>query len=293
MVTMNWRRISRILSVIVIVGLVVLVAAAWFIGGKLVASANTAVGPPPPDFPAKSIDIESESGTTLAAWYLAVPGSNATAILLHPNRGNRRSMLSRARLLRQYGYSTLLIDLQAHGESRGNQITAGFTEKYDVLAAVEYVRSNDSKQKIVIIGRSLGGAATLFAHPNVDAIVLESVFPTISEAVHNRVKMRLGFLHQLIAPLLLAQLKPRLGISQNQIRPIDYLNKLKCPILITSGNRDEHTTISETKRIFQAANSPKRLVIFEGAGHVDLLANNPSKYENEIIGFINDNIGVR
>lgn len=290
---MNWHRIRKWTAIFTASGGVVLLIAAWLIGGALVAPANRTVGDPPAEFPAATVRIESESGATLAGWHLVTPNSVATAVLLHPIRGDRRSMLTRAQLFRDHGYSTLLLDLQAHGESSGKSITLGHLEKHDVLAAVRYIRDTSPEQKIVIIGRSLGGASTLFATPDVDAIVLESVYPTVSEAVHNRIQMRLGILHHVISPLLLVQLKPRLGVSPDQLRPIDQLPQLDCPVVIASGDCDKHTSIHETRRMFDAANPPKQLVIFEGAGHVDLLAHNPSKYENEIFEYVNKIIGAR
>jgi len=290
---MNWRRIRKYCATIAFIGIGALLAASWFVGGALVAPANRTIGEPPADFPATAVQIESDSGTTLAGWHLPVRDSNATAILLHPIRGDRRSMLSRAKLLRQHGYSTLLVDLQAHGESIGENITIGHLEKHDVLASVDFIRDRDPTQKIAVIGCSLGGVSTVLAIPDVDVIVLESVYPTVTEAVHNRIRMRLGFLHHIITPLLLAQLKPRLGVSPNQLRPITGLQDIRCPILLASGDRDEHTTISETNQMFRAANKPKNLVIFTGAAHVDLLAFDPPKYEDEIVGYVNRIIGER
>jgi len=285
---MNWRRIRKWSLIAGVIGLVVVSAAAWNVGGALVASAHRAVGPPPTDFAAKTIEIPSKSGATLAAWHLPLPDSHATVIFLHAIRGDRRSMLSRARLFRDRGYSTLLVDLQAHGESRGEQITVGYLERHDVLAAVNYIRTESPHHQIAIIGRSLGGAATLLAKPNVDALVLESVYPTVSEAVHNRIAMRLGPLHHVVAPMLLVQLKPRLGCSYSQLRPIDQINKVHCPVLIASGESDQHTTLEETRRIYNAASKPKKLVIFDGAAHVDLLAYDSQKYESEVMGFIDE-----
>lgn len=279
--------------IIATVSVVVMGLGTWLVGGALIASANRSVGSPPADFSAESVQIRSDSGSTLAGWHLQVPNSNATAILLHPIRGDRRSMLSRAKLLRQHGYSTLLIDLQAHGESIGENITLGHLEKHDVRAAVDFIRGIDATQKIVIIGRSLGGAATVFANPDVDVIVLESVYPTVTEAVHNRIRMRLGALHHVLTPCLLVQLKPRLNVTQEQLRPIVGLEELQCPILIASGERDEHTTADETRRMFDAARRPKKLVLFGGAAHVDLLAFDQQKYEKEIIGYVNRVIGTR
>ncbi len=290
---MNCHRTRKWFLFLVAVGIVVSLVVAWFLGGALVAPANRVVGTPPSDFPAKAVEFSSDSGSILAAWHLTVPQSNSTAILIHPIREDRRSMISRARLFNKHGYSTLLIDLQSHGESIGENITVGYLERYDVLAAIDYVRNIDAHQKIVIIGSSLGGASALFAQPDVDLIVLESVYPTVSEAVHNRVQMRLGLFHHIVAPLLLVQLRPRLGISPDELRPIERIDGIHCPILIASGNLDQHTTIEETRRLFDAANEPKHLVVFEGAAHVDLLSHDPGKYENEIIGYVNRIIGDR
>lgn len=288
---MNWRRIRSWLLLLAGTSMVACVGLVWFVGGTLVAPANRVVGRPPKDFPASAVSIPSDSGATLAAWHLPVARSNATAILLHPIRADRRSMISRAKLLIKHGYSTLLVDLQSHGESLGENITAGYLERHDVLAAIKYVRTIDAHQKIAIVGSSLGGASALLAQPEVDVIVLESVYPTVSEAVHNRVQMRLGLLHHIVGPLLLIQLRLRLGISPDQLRPIERVQGIHCPILIASGDRDRHTTIDETRRLFEAANEPKQLVVFEGAEHGDLLAHDLAKYENEVIGYINSIIG--
>jgi pimeloyl-ACP methyl ester carboxylesterase len=169
----------------------------------------------------------------------------------------------------------------------------GHLEKHDVQAAVNFVRAYDSNQKVAIIGRSLGGAATVLASPDVDAIVLESVYPTVTEAVHNRIQMRVGVLHNVIAPLLLVQLNPRLGVSPDQLQPIADIRNIHCPVVIAAGDCDEHTTINETYGLFGAANDPKKLVVFNGAGHADLLAYDPSQYEDEIIGYLDQVIGDR
>jgi len=263
-----------------------LALAVWLVGGMLVRPAKRLVGSPPNDLMAETVQLRSQSGAVLVAWHLIVPDSRATVILLHPIRGDRRSMLSRARLLHKRGYSTLLVDLQAHGESSGQAITLGHLEKHDVKAAVQYVRANSPEQKIAVIGRSLGGASTLFAKVDIDVVVIESVYSSVTEAVHNRIAMRLGPFHRAVAPLLLVQLSPRLGISPGQLRPIDHIGQLQCPVLIAAGDQDQHTTIHETRRLFAAASDPKELVVFKGAAHEDLLGFDPPKYENGVIGFI-------
>ena len=120
----------------------------------------------------------------------------------------------------------------------------------------------------------------------IDALVIESVYPTVTEAVHDRVSAQVGPLSHLLAPLLLCQFQPRLGISTDDLCPIDKIDEVNCPLLIASGDLYRHTPLAETRRMFEAAMTPKQLVIFVGAAHVDLLAHDPQRYEQEIIPFL-------
>jgi fermentation-respiration switch protein FrsA (DUF1100 family) len=244
------------------------------------------VGPSPVDLPVLSTTLSSDSGSRIATWYVPAEESHATVVLIHSFRGDRRSMLGRARLFRQAGYAVVLVDLQAHGESPGDRITIGLLERHDVRAAVSFARARNPDHRIGVVACSLGGAAVLFASPlDIDAAVLESVYPTISEAVHNRVAARVGRLSHVLAPTLLCQLPLRLGISADDLCPIDHIAAIGCPVLLAAGDADRHTTLAETQRIFAAAMQPKQLVVFRGAAHVDLLAFNTEHYKDEILPF--------
>lgn len=289
--TTNWHRKFKVISLCAAILLGTYAAVSWFVGSSLVAPAHRTIGSPPGDLPAESITIQSASGSSLSGWFIEAEEAKATVILLHPIRGDRRAMLGRARRLHAAGFATLLIDLQAHGESTGETISAGFFERHDVKAAVDFARGRNPTHQIGIIGWSLGGAAALLASPlQIDAMVLESVYPSISEAVHNRVSRRLGPLHHLLAPTLLLQLKPRLGVSVEQLRPIDHIRVVECPVLVASGDLDTHTTLAETERLFDAAQEPKQLVIFKGAAHTDLMKSDPIQYERDVIGFLQEHL---
>ena len=133
------KLMRRILLTVLVLSGIAFVVAVWIVGGRLVEPANRTVGLPPEDFPCETITIESESGSKLAAWYAPSPGSTATIILLHPVRSDRRSMLDRASFFADHDYDVLLIDMQAHGESPGENITSGHREKLDVAAAVDFI----------------------------------------------------------------------------------------------------------------------------------------------------------
>jgi uncharacterized protein len=277
-------------AIVVTLGVVLLAAVSWRLGSTLLAPANYAIGPPPTHLPIEATTLDSKSGSHLATWYIPAENSTATIVLLHPIRGSRLSMLSRAELFHQLDCSIVMVDLQASGESPGEHITLGYLERHDAAAAVAFAMEKNPNHKVVVVGRSLGGAAALLASPlDIDALVLESVYPTIEDAVRDRTAIRLGGgAADWLSPLLLWQIKPRLGISPSDLRPIEHISSAGCPVLVMSGDCDRHTTIGETRRLCDAAIDPKRLEIFEGAGHVDLLAADPEHYESVVTNFLRE-----
>ena len=170
-------------------------------------------------------------------------------------------------------------------------ITVGFLERKDVEAPVAFARTTHPSHRIAVVGRSLSGAAALLASPlPIDALVLESVYPTIEETLGNRLRLHLGVLGALASPLLLWQLPPRLAVTPDQLRPIERLASIDQPILIVGGDLDRHATLSETQQRFDAASEPKALAIFQGAAHVDLLTFDPMQHEREVFGFLEQHL---
>jgi len=201
-------------------------------------------------------------------------------------------MLDRARFLSQAGYSVLLFDFQAHGESTGKHITFGYLESEDAAAAIAYLKQVAPGERIGVIGVSMGGAAATLAAPplSINALVLEMVYPTIKEAVDDRLTMRLGGWARVLTPLLLLQSRAQLGFSSNNLRPIDHVGQLTFPKLFIAGANDRHTTLDESRRLFEAASSPKDFWVVPGAAHVDLHGASKVEYEQRVLEFLRSNL---
>jgi len=118
-----------------------------------------------------------------------------------------------------------------------------------------------------------------------DALVIEAVYPTFSEAVQNRISMRLGKLGYYLSPLLIWQIEPRLGFNPEILKPINRLSELKTPIFIIAGTNDKHTTLSESKRMYDEALEPKKIWLVEGAKHQNFHQFSPLMYQEKVLDF--------
>jgi pimeloyl-ACP methyl ester carboxylesterase len=275
----------------------VIVIGAMGVGELLSGAAPTAVdslsGPMSSDFPVESVQIPINAPSRAAdsgvhGWLKRGERGGGVILLVHSIRSNRVEMLSRAKFLNAQGYGVLLVDLQAHGETPGERITFGIRESEDVEAAVAYLRENFPSERIAAIGVSLGAAAIMLArHPlRLDAVVLESLHPTIEEAVENRLRLHLGNFGPLFSPLLLWQLSYRLDIPPEALNPITRMGDLDAPLLLISGTDDRHTTVAETRRLFEAARQPKEMWIVPGGGHFNMHAYAGREYEDRILDFL-------
>jgi uncharacterized protein len=270
-----------------------LVAAVIAFGVLMARPVPVVIGSPPPDLHGEDVGISSASGALLRGWFIAGrPGSGAV-VLMHGVRSNRLSMVARARLLNAAGFSVLLFDFQAHGESVGARITFGQLEGMDASAAVAFVQSRLPVERVGAIGTSLGGAAALLgpAPLTVDALVLESVYPDIETAVADRIRSTLGPFFGAILAFPLEELFERLlpsvlRIDPAKLRPIDHIAEVRAPVMVASGERDDHTTIAEATALFARARDPKVFWAVPGAGHVDLEAYAPEEYHRRVLPFL-------
>ena len=238
------RRSAVILGALVLVTIALAISVGWLLAHPV----QTRIGNPPADLNAEPVTFASDSGATVHGWWCPIQNAKGTVLLLPGIRANRLSMVERARFLHRAGYSALLIDFQATGETTGKHITFGWKESRDVLAAIDFVHRTDTTAPVAIIGSSLGGVAALLATPplKIDALVLEEVYPTIEIAMRNRMENYLGVFGRMLTPLLLNQLHWRLGVSASQLRPVDHIGNVECPMFIISGENEKHQTLRHT-----------------------------------------------
>ncbi|HYO91627.1 MAG TPA: MFS transporter, partial [Pyrinomonadaceae bacterium] len=195
----------------------------------------------------ENVTFVSSDGNKLSGWYLPSGGRKVTIIMAHGLFRSRYEMLERGVALWREGYGVLLYDLRRHGQSRAEFSTIGYGERHDVTAALRFMRERAPENKIVLMGVSMGAAATLLAAAESDdllAVVAESSFLSFSDTVYHHVGMaRLPRIGLRLPTFPFATLLVRFTAWRLNFNPADFdvlqaVKKIKCPVLFIGSGAD-------------------------------------------------------
>jgi uncharacterized protein len=238
------------------------------------------------NLPYENVEFTSRDGLRLAGWY--VPCSDSpTVILVHGLGGSAGAMIYHAGVLMKRGYSSLSIDLRAHGSSQGNTCTYGIVEANDVLGAVDYLRSRPDVDvcRIGALGISLGAQAVLRAallSAEIKGVVLEGLGTTMLSD-HGRPKPL--WLWKLLYPY--NWLIYRLGDWMCGVTPTENtreaLTRLGQPKMLISTGKGSEQRFSRI--LLDLASEPKELYEIPRAQHAAGYFFAPKEYTEKIAGF--------
>ena len=249
----------------------------------------------PDDFGLEYYDFtcETEDGIHLEGWYIPREDATATVLMLNGDQGRRDSLLGHARMFNDAGYACATFDYRHHGKSGDDAITYGAREKYDVIAAVKYLRENSFVEgKFIIFGISMGASTALIASPElkgIDGYILNCAYAEFDIAFRNGIE-NMGFPQFPFYYLARMFFKLLTGVDMKSIRPVDYAGELSAPVLIIQAGRDLVTRPVNGEMIFEAAKEPKEYAFFSDAEHIVIEdekdnIQNP-KYIETVLGFI-------
>jgi pimeloyl-ACP methyl ester carboxylesterase len=244
----------------------------------------------------ENVSFTSTDGNTLSGWYLSASGEQqqrrVTFILTHGLFRSRYEMLERGLALWRAGYSVLLYDLRRHGKSAAEFSTIGYDERRDVVAAYKFVRARAPDNRIVLMGVSMGAAATLLAASEIQdekllAVVAESSFLSFTETVRHHVSL-LGLPTFPFAMLLVKFTAWRLNFRAEDYDLLSAVRKISRPILFIGGTKDVRMPNAAVLEPLYAEtrNQNKRKFIVEGATHGHAYDKSPDGYVKAVREFV-------
>lgn len=220
---------------------------------------------------AEDVVFETEDGETLHAWWFRARETPLGHVLLcHGNAGNVGDRLLHARLLTDAGLDVFSFDYRGYGQSTGSPSEEGtYRDARAALLALARQEGVDP-QRILYVGESLGGgvAVALAREAPPRGLVLLSTFTSVRD---------MGRVHY---PIIPPPLVPDAYPSLRRIRD------LECPVLVMHGDRDDIVPLAQGEALHQAAPEPKRLHVFPGAGHNDLLDRAGREWADVIAGWV-------
>jgi pimeloyl-ACP methyl ester carboxylesterase len=223
----------------------------------------------------RDVEFPSTDGIRLSAWWVPVEGSSMAAVLI-PGWGGYKfdeHLLQTVPVYHDAGYSVLLLDLRAQGESGGTRRTLGYREVRDVRGALAWLgRQGYAPGQVVLHGWSMGGATALRAAPGagVGAVVEEAAYADLPVLLEGEIPDFVRFGRLLRPAILLAgRLFP--DFDPWDVVPKNDAAKLSdegVPLFIIHSTEDTIVPYEQAE-ILAAAYPDSRVWRLEGYSHVE------------------------
>ncbi|NPA05447.1 MAG: alpha/beta fold hydrolase [Crenarchaeota archaeon] len=237
--------------------------------------------------------IQAPDGATLKGWLIDT-GSEETVILLHgftKSRWDTKYICPSILFLSEAGFNIVVYDQRGHGESSG-PTTLGAREAEDAEKVAEWARRRLGGT-VGVLGFSLGGAVALMlaARGSVEAAVADSPYIDVMESARRwveRIKGPMGALLRASFPLIAWIASRRLGIDPSKLNLHHYASRLRRPVLVIAGERDDLVPIESIEKFYaEARRAGARIELWRTPwGHVEHLRMNPRSYAKKVTGFL-------
>ena len=208
------------------------------------------------------------------AWWWADADPDAPAVLyLHGARWNMTGHVRRMEQYRRMGFSVFAIDYRGFGKSDGDLPSEQMAYE-DARTAWNWMaqRQPDASRRY-IFGHSLGGAIAIdlaagFAGPapHANGLIVESSFTTLADA----------------ANALTFSWLPAKALLTQKFDSLDKIGNVRMPVLVVHGKNDRLLPSRFSEALYQAAPSPKKLLLVENASHNNSMWVADGRYQQAI-----------
>jgi pimeloyl-ACP methyl ester carboxylesterase len=197
-------------------------------------------------------------------WVPATAPTIGQVLLFHGNAGNIGDRVPHVALLSAAGFDVLAFDYRGYGRSAGRPSERATYE--DARAAHDALVSRNPTRTIYL-GESLGGAVALeLATERPPAgLILQSSFTS----VRHMARLHYPFIPRALVP--------------DAYPSLDLVRGLRAPLLVLHGSDDAIVPLMDGEALYEAAPQPKRIEVFPGVGHNDVLARAGSRWIGAIV----------
>lgn len=243
--------------------------------------------------PHEDVFIQSEDGLKLHATYFRREKKDKLVICFHGYTSEgMKDYIGLSDYYFKHGYSMLLVDERAHGQSEGTNIGFGCLDRKDALKWIAWaVNQCGEHVKILLHGTSMGGATVLMTSglelpKQVKGIISDCGFTSpkhvFTHVLHSMYHMPAFPIIQLADVMN----KKIAGYGLDECNAAREVKKATVPILMIHGDADTFVPCDMCDEIFENCNSQKQKLIVKGAAHAESYYKDMAAYEHALDDFI-------
>jgi len=222
---------------------------------------------------AEDVTFTTDDGVTLHGWFVPAASTPArfTVLMFNGNAGHRGMRAPMAAAFATHDVATLLFDYRGYGDNAGRPSEDGLAQ--DAGAAYAYLtsRTDVDTSRVVFFGESLGAAVALrlATETRPFALVLRSPFSSLTDV---------GRYHYPFLPVR--------WLLRERYPSLERAGSVACPTLVIAGERDRIIPPEQSRRLYEAIATEKRLVVIAGADHNDEAMFLGDELMQAVLGFV-------
>ena len=246
--------------------------------------------------PQEDLTLTTSEGYKLSCWLVQQRRNpRGTIIYLHGVGDCKIGGVPYAKLFYGRGFNVFLYDSRRHGQSEGPYCTYGYYEKYDLAAAIDYLKGRTDAQigKIGVFGTSMGAAVALQAaaiDQRIEAIVAEAGFTDLRTIMVDYQKLMTKLPWHFLRNLAMSRSQKLARFKTRDVSPNQAVRNVHKPVLFIHGTDDTRIRAEYSRALYNNANQPKELLLIHKADHTNLLNVGGSEYEQRIVSFFERNL---
>jgi fermentation-respiration switch protein FrsA (DUF1100 family) len=199
----------------------------------------------------ENVQLKTPDNLLLSAWYIPAKNARFTLLFCCGNGGNISDRLVNINIFNKLEVNCLIFNYRGYGNSGGKPSEKGLY--IDAQTAYDWLINEKkiSPENMIIYGQSLGGSVAAYLASNVKAkgLIIESCFTSFADIAKK---------YYPYMPIKL--------LAKYSFKTIDYLKKVKCPVLIIHSRNDEIVPFEFGLRLYkEAAKEPKEFIEISGS----------------------------
>lgn len=209
--------------------------------------------------PHQDVALVSEDNTQLQLWYHEARAGMPTIVYFHGNAGHLGDRANLLGILAGKGLGVAALSYRGYGKSKGHPSEKGIYA--DARAAIKWVKARGIPlSNMAFFGESLGtGVAVRMASEFAPkALFLEAPYTSVSG--------RAAEIYWFV---------PVKQLIRDRFDSLAMIRKVHVPLVIFQGMRDIVIPPHHAQRLYEEANEPKHLFLFDQVGHTD--------FDNEVL----------